>query len=76
GHRRSDDEQAIFRVVALDGRNRIGHIELFIFVTNTNLKPGKLFRRRWGIETSYRMINRLLANVKAVTGSAPICGSS
>ena len=30
GHRMSDDEQATFRVVALDGRNRIGHIELHI----------------------------------------------
>ncbi|MEM4063013.1 MAG: hypothetical protein QW428_03530 [Conexivisphaerales archaeon] len=76
GHRRSDDEQATFRVVALNGRNRIGHIELFIFVTNTYLKQGKLFRNRWGIETSYRMINKFLANVKAVTGSVPICGSS
>ncbi|MEM3498128.1 MAG: hypothetical protein QXY52_03980 [Conexivisphaerales archaeon] len=76
GHRRSKDEQTRFRVVALNGRNRIGHIELFIFVTNTNLKQGKLFRNRWGIETSYRMINRFLTNVKAVPGSAPICGSS
>ncbi|MEM0123443.1 MAG: hypothetical protein QXI38_02925 [Conexivisphaerales archaeon] len=76
GHRRSKDEQATFRVVALNGRNRIGHIKLFIFLTNTNLKPGKLFRRRWGIETSYMMINRFLASVKAVPGSAPICGSS
>ncbi|MEM3321969.1 MAG: hypothetical protein QXY02_03300 [Conexivisphaerales archaeon] len=30
GHRRSKDEQATFRVVALNGRNRIGHIELHI----------------------------------------------
>ncbi|MEM3186153.1 MAG: transposase [Conexivisphaerales archaeon] len=64
GHRRGDDEQATFRVVALNGRNRIGHMELFIFATNTYLKPQrlrKLFRSRWGIETSYRMINKFLA---------------
>ncbi|MEM4092895.1 MAG: transposase [Conexivisphaerales archaeon] len=80
GHRRGDDEQATFRVVALNGRNRIGHMGLYIFATNTYLKPRKLFRSRWGIETSYRMINKFLANVKAVCsekavflpGSAPI----
>ncbi|MEM3631957.1 MAG: hypothetical protein QXY52_03835 [Conexivisphaerales archaeon] len=30
GHRRSDDEQATFRVVALNGRNRIGQVEPYI----------------------------------------------
>ncbi|MEM0146574.1 MAG: hypothetical protein QXH66_06295 [Conexivisphaerales archaeon] len=78
-HRMGDDKQATFRVVALNGRNRIGHMELFIFATNTYLKPQrlrKLLRSRWGIETSYRMINKFLANVKAVPGSAPICASS
>ncbi len=84
GHKMSKDEQARFRVVALNDLNRFGLAELFMFATNTNLKPRKLFRSRLGIETSYRMINKFLASVKAVCSekavllpdSAPICGSS
>ncbi len=56
-------EQATFRVVAMNGRDRLGRTELFIFATNTNMKPKeirKVFRKRWRIETSYRMINMFL----------------
>jgi putative transposase len=34
-----------------------------VFATNTDLKPKrirKIFRKRWAIETSYRMINQFL----------------
>ncbi len=57
------DEQATFRVVAINGVDRYGHSELFIFATNTDMKPNeirKMFRKRWRIETSYRMINMFL----------------
>ncbi len=60
---RSKDEQATFRVVAVNGVDRYGHSELFIFATNTDIKPNeirKMFRKRWRIETSYRMINMFL----------------
>ncbi|MGC9145090.1 MAG: transposase [Nitrososphaeria archaeon] len=56
-------EQATFRVVAFNGRNRAGRTELFVFATNTDLKAKKIrkmFRKRWAIETSYRMINQFL----------------
>lgn len=55
--------QATFRVVAFNGRNRAGQTELFVFATNTDLKAKKIrkmFRKRWAIETSYRMINQFL----------------
>ena len=48
-----------FRLVTVKGKNRGGRDKLFIFATNTNLKPEKIrdvFRKRWGIETSYRMV--------------------
>lgn len=64
GHRRREDEQATFRIVAVKGRDRSGKRMLFIFATNTDLKARrirKLYRKRWGIETSYRMINKFLA---------------
>ncbi len=65
GHRRREDEQATFRLVAVKGRDRGGgKVRLFVFATNTNLKARRirrLFRKRWGIETSYRMINKFLA---------------
>ena len=64
GHRRREKEQATFRLVAVKGRDRSGKVRLFVFATNTNLKPRRirrLFRKRWGIETSYRMINKFLA---------------
>ena len=40
--------------------------KLFIFATNTLIKPERLralFRKRWGIETSYRMVNKFLARM-------------
>ncbi len=64
GHRRREDEQATFRIVAINGRDRSGKVRLFVFATNTNLnvrRVRKLYRKRWGIETSYRMINKFLA---------------
>ncbi len=64
GHRRREDEQATFRIVALNGRDKGGNVRLFVFATNTDIKPARvrrLFRKRWGIETSYRMINKFLA---------------
>ncbi len=57
------DEQATFRVVTINGKDRYGHNELFIFATNTDMSPRKIrkiFRKRWRIETSYRMINNFL----------------
>ncbi len=65
-------EQATFRVVAMNGRDRLGRTELFIFATNTDMNPRairKTFRKRWRIETSYRMINMFLPvkdNIKAI----------
>jgi len=38
--------------------------KLLAFATNTHISPErmrKLFKRRWGIETSYRMVNKFLA---------------
>jgi hypothetical protein len=64
GHRRRENEQATFRLVAINGRDRSGKVRLFVFATNTDLTPRRirmLFRKRWGIETSYRMINKFLA---------------
>jgi len=64
GHRRREDEQATFRIVAVNARDRSRKIRLFVFATNTDLKARRirrLFRKRWGIETSYRMINKFLA---------------
>ncbi len=60
---RHRNKQATFRVVAFNGKDRYGHSELFIFATNTDMSPGKIrkvFRKRWMIETSYRMINSFL----------------
>ncbi|MDG6931114.1 MAG: transposase [Nitrososphaerota archaeon] len=56
-------KQATFRVVAFNGKDKFGHTEFFVFATNTDLKPGqirKMFRKRWAIETSYRMIGMFL----------------
>lgn len=60
---RHKDKQATFRVVAFNGKDKYGHNELFIFATNTDISPRKIrkiFRKRWRIETSYRMINNFL----------------
>lgn len=64
GHRRRKSDQATFRLVTVKGRDAYGNLKLFIFATNTILKPRrmrKLYRKRWGIETSYRMIRKFLA---------------
>ena len=53
------DERVTFRLVTMEKNGK-----LFIFATNTHLRSErirKLFRRRWGIETSYRMVNKFLA---------------
>jgi len=56
--RKKQDEQATVRIVAVKDRN-----ELLVFPTNTDLKPKsirRIYRKRWAIETSYRMINQFL----------------
>ena len=58
-HNKRNSQQATFRLVTLRQKAK-----LLIFATNTSLKPRKLrktFRKRWGIETSYRMIGMFLA---------------
>ena len=58
-HKKAGFEQATFRLVTL-----WQHDKLLIFATNTSFKPRRLrktFRKRWGIETSYRMIGMFLA---------------
>ena len=53
------DEQATVKIVAVKYRN-----ELLVFATNTDIKPKairRMFRKRWAIETSYRMINQFLS---------------
>jgi len=48
GHRRREDEQATFRIVAINGRDRSGKVRLFVFATDTKIKPArvrKLFRK-------------------------------
>jgi hypothetical protein len=55
--RKRPGEQATFRIVAVKCK------ELLVFATNTDLKPKsirRMFRKRWAIETSYRMINQFL----------------
>jgi hypothetical protein len=58
-HKKRNGEQVSFRLVTLkDGR------DFYIFATNTRLSPKRIrktFRRRWGIETTYRMIGMFLA---------------
>lgn len=56
--RKKQNEQATVRIVAVKDRN-----VLLVFATNTDLKPKairRMFRKRWAIETSYRMINQFL----------------
>lgn len=58
-HNKRSSQQATFRLVTLRQKAK-----LLIFATNTSLKPRRLkktFRKRWGIETSYRMIGMFLA---------------
>ena len=63
-HKRRKGEQATFRMVSIYGRERSGKTVLYAFATNTSLPPVsilKLFKKRWGIETGYRMIRKFLA---------------
>jgi len=56
---KGEDGQATFRLVTMEEKGK-----LYIFATNTRIRPERirrLFRRRWGIETSYRMVNKFLA---------------
>jgi len=56
--RKKQNEQATFRIVAVKCKK-----ELLVFAMNTDLKPKairRMFRKRWAIETSYRMINQFL----------------
>ena len=58
-HKKRKVEQASFRVVAIRQSGKI-----IVLATNTSLKPGvmgKTYRKRWGVETSYRMIGLFLA---------------
>jgi len=58
-HKRRRGEQVSFRLVTLREADR-----LFLFATNTSLKPEEIreqFRKRWGIETSYRVIRKFHA---------------
>ena len=58
-HKNRVSEQATFRLVTVRQKRK-----LLIFATNTSLKlywVRKTFRRRWGIETSYRLIGLFLA---------------
>lgn len=58
-HKKTRVEQASFRVVAVEQNGRV-----LVFATNTSFRRRKLhrlFRKRWGIETSYRLIGLFLA---------------
>ena len=58
-HKKRQSEQATFRLVTVRQ-----NYKMLIFATNSSLKRRwirKTFRRRWGIETSYRMIGMFLA---------------
>ena len=58
-HKKRVSEQATFRLVTVRQKRK-----LLIFATNTSFKAWwvrKTFRRRWGIETSYRLIGLFLA---------------
>ena len=56
---KGEEGQATFRLVTMGEGGK-----LLAFATNTRIKPERirrLFRKRWGIETSYRMVNKFLA---------------
>jgi hypothetical protein len=58
-HKKTRPEQASFRVVAVEYKGKV-----LVFATNTSFRRKKLrrlFRKRWGIETSYRLIGLFLA---------------
>jgi putative transposase len=56
---KGEEGQATFRLVTMEEKGK-----LYIFATNTHIEPERireLFKLRWGIETSYRMVNKFLA---------------
>lgn len=60
--KRRKGEQATFRMVSIYGHNK--RRILYVFATNTDTAPRnilKMYRKRWGIETGYRMIRKFLA---------------
>ena len=62
-HARRKNQQASFRIVSVYGRNKKGKV-LYIFATNTVFQPREVlrfFKKRWGIETGYRMVRKFLA---------------
>ena len=62
-HKRRKKDQASFRVVSIYGHSKKGMM-LYVFATNMDISPKKLlklYRKRWGIETGYRMIRKFLA---------------
>ena len=62
-HKRRKKDQATFRMVSIYGRGKKGLV-LYVFATNMDIPPKrllKLYRKRWGIETGYRMIRKFLA---------------
>lgn len=63
-HKRRKGDQATFRTVSIHGKDRRGKTTLYAFATNTSLPPVsilRLFKKRRGIETGYRMIRKFLA---------------
>ena len=72
-HRRRRGEQATFRMVSVHGKDRGGKTVLYVFATDTSLPPASIlryFRKRWGIETGYRMIRKFLAKTTSRRYSA------
>ncbi len=62
-HHRRKKDQSSFRVVSIYGHSKKGWT-LYVFATNMDISPKKLlklYRKRWGIETGYRMIRKFLA---------------
>ncbi|MGC8505223.1 MAG: transposase [Thermoplasmata archaeon] len=62
-HHRRKKDQASFHVVSIYGHSKKGWT-LYVFATNMDISPKKLlklYRKRWGIETGYRMIRKFLA---------------
>ncbi|EQB73199.1 MAG: transposase IS4 family protein [Ferroplasma sp. Type II] len=62
-HHKRKKDQASFRIVSIYGHSKRGTM-LYVFATNMDISPKKLlklYRKRWGIETGYRMIRKFLA---------------
>ncbi len=66
-HKKRKKDQATFRMVSIYSRKRSGkHFKkiLYVFATNTSFSSVsilKFYKKRWGIETGYRMIRKFLA---------------